>query len=91
MSSLDPSVNNATTEDLEEKSIRFAATPDSDSETFVVDRKAEKALVRRLDLIFLSVAGLGYIFKYLDQTNIVRPMPDARSRLTRRAMPTSPA
>jgi len=75
-------------EDSDEKSAQFAATPDSDSEKFVIDRKAERALVRRLDLIFLSVAGLGYIFKYLDQTNIVRLTDAGRSGLTPRAMPT---
>lgn len=35
-----------------------------------IDPKEERAFVWRLDLIFLSVAFLGYAFKYLDQTNI---------------------
>ncbi|PYH41586.1 MFS general substrate transporter [Aspergillus saccharolyticus JOP 1030-1] len=35
-----------------------------------IDPSHEKALVRRLDAIFLVVGFLGYTFKYLDQTNI---------------------
>ena len=37
-----------------------------------VDAKEERAFVRRLDCVFLVVGFLGYTFKYLDQTNIVR-------------------
>ncbi|OJJ97174.1 hypothetical protein ASPACDRAFT_1882414 [Aspergillus aculeatus ATCC 16872] len=36
----------------------------------LVDSDAEKALVWRLDAVFLVVGFLGYAFKYLDQTNI---------------------
>ncbi|KAJ5707440.1 hypothetical protein N7488_007241 [Penicillium malachiteum] len=35
-----------------------------------IDPKEERALVWRLDIFFLTVAFLGYAFKYLDQTNI---------------------
>ncbi|OQD86774.1 hypothetical protein PENANT_c007G00131 [Penicillium antarcticum] len=35
------------------------------------DPKEERALVWRLDLFFLTIGFLGYVFKYLDQTNIV--------------------
>lgn len=30
------------------------------------------AQVWRLDLVFISIGWLSYVFKYLDQTNIVR-------------------
>ena len=29
--------------------------------------------VWRLDVFFLTIGFLGYMFKYIDQTNIVRP------------------
>ncbi|CAI6093629.1 hypothetical protein V2G26_017259 [Clonostachys chloroleuca] len=35
-----------------------------------VDPKEERAFVWRLDLCFLTVGFLGYMFKYIDQTNI---------------------
>jgi len=47
------------------------ASPGPEQEEDILDRRAERALVWRLDLIFLFVGFLGYIFKYLDQTNIV--------------------
>ncbi|KAJ6014818.1 hypothetical protein N7540_009409 [Penicillium herquei] len=40
-----------------------------------IDPKEERALVWRLDIFFLTVAFLGYAFKYLDQTNIVLNPP----------------
>ncbi|KAJ5730429.1 uncharacterized protein N7483_004937 [Penicillium malachiteum] len=40
-----------------------------------IDPKEERALVWRLDVFFLTVAFLGYAFKYLDQTNIVLNPP----------------
>jgi len=57
----------------DEKSIDIpsGATSDTASEEIYIDRKAERALVWRLDLVFLFAGFLGYIFKYLDQTNIV--------------------
>ena len=36
-----------------------------------VDPKEERAFVWRLDLGFLVIGFLGYMFKYIDQTNIV--------------------
>ena len=36
-----------------------------------IDPKEERAFVWRLDLGFLIVGFLGYMFKYIDQTNIV--------------------
>lgn len=36
-----------------------------------VDLRAERALRWRLDLGFLTIGFLGYMFKYIDQTNIV--------------------
>lgn len=35
-----------------------------------IDAKEERALVWRLDLGFLLIGFLGYMFKYLDQINI---------------------
>lgn len=35
-----------------------------------IDEKEERALVWRLDLGFLLIGFLGYMFKYLDQVNI---------------------
>ncbi|KAK7746405.1 hypothetical protein SLS53_002364 [Cytospora paraplurivora] len=35
-----------------------------------IDPKEERAFVWRLDLIFLTMGFLGYMFKYIDQTNI---------------------
>jgi len=35
-----------------------------------VDPKEERAFVWRLDLWFLTIGFLGYMFKYIDQTNI---------------------
>lgn len=40
-----------------------------------VDPKEERAFVWRLDLCFLTVGFLGYMFKYIDQTNIVSLFP----------------
>lgn len=54
----------------DEKSVHLASPP-PEHEDYGVDKRAERALVWRLDLIFLLVGFLGYIFKYLDQTNIV--------------------
>ncbi|KAL1408544.1 hypothetical protein Q8F55_005356 [Vanrija albida] len=34
------------------------------------ERRAERNFVWRLDLVFISIAWLSYVFKYLDQTNI---------------------
>lgn len=57
----------------EEKSIQdqpYSPTSSDEGED-VIDTRAERHLVWRLDLIFLFVGFLGYVFKYLDQTNIV--------------------
>ncbi|KAF6821200.1 pantothenate transporter [Colletotrichum plurivorum] len=35
-----------------------------------IDPKEERAFVWRLDLFFLTIGFLGYMFKYIDQTNI---------------------
>ncbi|OBR02370.1 Major facilitator superfamily transporter [Colletotrichum higginsianum IMI 349063] len=35
-----------------------------------IDPKEERAFLWRLDLFFLSIGFLGYMFKYIDQTNI---------------------
>ena len=56
----------------DEKSVHLASPP-PEHDDHVTDKRAERALVWRLDLVFLLVGFLGYIFKYLDQTNIVRP------------------
>ncbi|KAE9984846.1 hypothetical protein EG328_008248 [Venturia inaequalis] len=47
-----------------------AADGFSEDATYNIDPKEERALVWRLDCIFLVVGFLGYTFKYLDQTNI---------------------
>ncbi|KAJ0287881.1 hypothetical protein CBS470a_005146 [Colletotrichum nupharicola] len=36
-----------------------------------IDPKEERAFLWRLDLFFLTIGFLGYMFKYIDQTNIV--------------------
>lgn len=41
-------------------------------ETEDIDPKEERAFVWRLDLGLLVIGFLGYMFKYIDQTNIVR-------------------
>lgn len=65
-----------TTEKTGDGNLGGVAAVDSFSEaaTFV-DPKEERALVWRLDCIFLVVGFLGYTFKYLDQTNIVSMLP----------------
>lgn len=57
----------------DEKSVRDApySSGSSEQDEEIVDVRAERNLVWRLDLIFLFVGFLGYVFKYLDQTNIV--------------------
>jgi ACS family pantothenate transporter-like MFS transporter len=40
-----------------------------------ISPRDERAFLWRLDLGFLTVGFLGYMFKYIDQTNIVRPSP----------------
>lgn len=42
------------------------------AQTTDIDPKEERAFVWRLDLGFLVIGFLGYMFKYIDQTNIVR-------------------
>lgn len=43
-----------------------------------IDPAEERAFVRRLDLGFLIVGFLGYMFKYIDQTNIVSKETEKR-------------
>jgi hypothetical protein len=45
-----------------------------------IDPKEERAFVWRLDLCFLTVGFLGYMFKYIDQTNIVSIFPRTLSK-----------
>ncbi|KAF2119050.1 major facilitator superfamily transporter [Lophiotrema nucula] len=48
-----------------------ALTPvHEEPEADYIDSKEERAFVWRLDLFFLSIGFLGYMFKYIDQTNI---------------------
>lgn len=75
----------------DEKSIDIpsGATSDTSSEEIFVDRAAERALVWRLDLVFLFAGFLGYVFKYLDQTNIVRTTIMCEHEADVRATPMS--
>ncbi|KAL1852413.1 hypothetical protein Daus18300_012172 [Diaporthe australafricana] len=43
---------------------------DADNQFREVDPKEERAFVWRLDVFFLTIGFLGYMFKYIDQTNI---------------------
>ncbi|KAM5349416.1 hypothetical protein ACJ41O_005921 [Fusarium nematophilum] len=65
--------------DLIQKTEPYSIGDDSDQKSPVeithaavddIDPKEEKDFVWRLDLWFLSIGFLGYMFKYIDQTNI---------------------
>lgn len=49
-----------------------ANTAGINDESGDIDPKEERAFVWRLDLGLLVIGFLGYMFKYIDQTNIVR-------------------
>ncbi|KAL1595462.1 hypothetical protein SLS59_008395 [Nothophoma quercina] len=56
---------------LSNASISAVSTPsDDDFAKGYVDPKEERAFVWKLDLWFLTIGFLGYMFKYIDQTNI---------------------
>lgn len=104
-----PSINQTQNAISTTGSIDGVAVRSETSEKGYVDPKEERAFVSpskaiqklqtdasklwRLDLWFLSIGFLGYMFKYIDQTNIVSPclingtsfLPD-----TSRTMPMSP-
>ncbi|OLN97993.1 Pantothenate transporter FEN2 [Colletotrichum chlorophyti] len=45
-------------------------SPENSSPEHDIDPKEERAFLWRLDLFFLTIGFLGYMFKYIDQTNI---------------------
>lgn len=60
----------ATQSSIDEKARSESASSLEQGPVDDIDSKEERAFVWRLDVFFLTIGFLGYMFKYLDQVNV---------------------